>query len=436
MDTLLAMPSQTVASAMSRIDRLDLRHLALTAILCVMLGGLFPTLVAHYGHGVDYAVWISLWVLLATFWVELPMFQLLRPAAPLVGWLMFYICWGIMAAAYPIFDEGYRLAFRFGSVAAAMTVVTSRPGRLQMFANAAQWVVVINLAVTVLLMVRPEYQGFAAFSSLNIDPESYRFAGMWGNANQAGLVALMVLVLSRWASRWQGRIGRLSGLAIIYLTASRTATWILVVLALVYLAFAATRRAQLNALALAVVLAIGGFFALKYTGASVDTLVAANPTIARVLDVTEARTEEAGGGSRRQVLVEWLRLIPAEPWYGYGLYTLFGGESSEAVARPGFPTVGPHNLYVGIFLDVGAVGLLSFLGIIILQLRTIRRLPLVPGARQALFAFCLVVLVFANFNHDMLTDYVGWIAFSLMFLLPASPALAGQRFGAPTIDRR
>ena len=430
------MGSRSFPSALPRFDWLELRQLLLTAILCVMLGGLFPTLVANFGHAVDYVVWILLWALLASFWVELPMFRLLRPAVPLIAWLMFYICWGIMAAAYPIFDEGYRLAFRFGSVAAAMAVVTSSPGRLRVFANAAQWVLVINLGVTVLLMVRPEYQGLSVFSSLNIDPESYRFAGMWGNANQAGLVALMVLVLSRWASPWQGRFGRLSGVAIIYLTASRTASWILVALTLAYLGFAATRKIQLNALALALVLAIGGFFALKATGTTMDMLVTDNPTIARVLDVTESATIEAGGGSRRQVLGEWLRLVPAEPWYGYGLYTLFGGESSEAVKRPGFPTVGPHNLYLGIFLDVGAVGLVAFLGIIILQLATIRRLPLVPGARQALFAFFFVVLVFANFNHNMLTDYVGWIAFSLMFLLPASPALADQRFGTPTLDRR
>jgi O-antigen ligase len=317
-----------------------------------------------------------------------------------------------------------------------MTVVTSRPGRLRVFANAVQWVLVINLAVTVLLMVRPEYQGLMAFSGLDIDAESDRFAGMWGNANQAGLVSLMVLVLSRWASRWHGRIGRLCGLTIIYLTASRTATWILVTLLVLYLGFAASRKVRLNALALALTLAAGAFFALRVTGNSLESLAAGNPNIARVLDVTEAKNEEAGMGSRRQVFVKWLGMVPSEPWYGFGLYTLNGGDSPEAPVRPELPSYGPHNLYLGIVLDVGWVGLASFLGVVLYQLMVIRRTWLVPASRHAMFALCLVVLVFSNFNHNMLTEYAGWIGFSLMFLLPSSPALEGQRYGDPTIDRR
>jgi O-antigen ligase len=155
--------------------------------------------------------------------------------------------------------------------------------------------------------------------------------------------------------------------------------------------------------------------------------VAHNPTLARVLDVSESRTVESGGGSRLDVLKDWLKLVPAEPWYGYGLYTLFGGESAEAVARPGFPLHGPHNLYLGIFLDTGCVGLLSFLAVIAYQLNRIRRVPLPSSDRQALFAFCFILLVFSNFNHDMLTDYGGWIGYSLLFLLASSPALAGER---------
>jgi len=237
----------------------------------------------------------------------------------------------------------------------------------------------------------------------------------------------VILVLSRWASPWQARIGQVCGLAIIYLTESRTATWISVTLAVLYVLFAASRRVRLNLLAAILVLAAVALFALRSSGTSLEAVVANNPTLSRVLDVSESRTEQAGGGSRLTVVKDWLRLVPSEPWYGYGLYTMYGGESSESVPRPGFPVVGPHNLYLGILLDVGFGGLLSFLAVIGFQLRRIRRLPLVPAARHVLFAFCLIILVFSNFNHDMLTDYAGWIAYSLLFLLPASEALAADR---------
>jgi O-antigen ligase len=332
-----------------------------------------------------------------------------------------------MAAPYPIFDQGYRLAFRFISILAAMAVVTSRPSRLRLFADTAQWVLAANLAVTILLLWRPEYQQLPFFTNLNVDVESDRFAGLWGNANQAGLVSLVILVLSHWASRPQARIGQLCGLLIIYLTASRTAIWILVALATLYLVFRASPRFRLNALLLAVVLAMGGFFALKASGRSLESLVENSPTISRVLDVSESRTEAAGQGSRLQVLKTWVRMLPSEPWYGFGLYTLYGGESSESVTRPGFPTVGPHNLYLGILLDVGLLGLVSFLGLLLLQLDRLYRAPLTASARQVLFALAFILLVFSNFNHDMLSDYPGWMAYSLFFLLPAAPALAAQR---------
>jgi O-antigen ligase len=423
-------------SLMAAFDQLDLRHAVLTAILCIMLGGVFPAFVLIFGHAADYAVWILLWVLLASFWLEQPLPRLLRPAAPLLAWLACYIGWGIMAADYAIFTEGYRLAFRFGSIAAAMAVVTSRPDRLRRFANAMQWVLLLNLAVTVLLMTWPEYQSNPFFAKLNVDVEADRFAGMWGNANQAGLVSLMVLVLSHWAAPLRARLGQICGLLIIYLTASRTATWISVALAVIYLLFGASRRFRLNALTAIVVLCLGALFALKAGGTTLESVVQDNPTLARVLDVSERKTEEAGHGSRMQVLQDWLRLVPAEPWYGYGLYTLYGGESTESVKRPGFPVYGPHNLYLGIFLDVGLAGLLSFLAVLALQLNRVRRAPLLPSTRKVMFAFCFIIVVFSNFNHDMLTDYAGWIAYSLLFLLPASGALAPERLGPDAGDWR
>jgi len=178
------------------------------------------------------------------------------------------------------------------------------------------------------------------------------------------------------------------------------------------------------------VLGLGGIYALQTTGTDLGAWIASDQTLARVLDVTESKTTAEGGGSRVNVLKDWLGKVPAEPWYGYGLYTFNGGEAVEVpVQRPEFPIIGPHNLYLGIFLDVGIVGLLSFLGLIVYQLNVIRRSPLVPSTRNALFAFCLILLVFSNFNHNMLSDYSGWIGYALMFMLPYSPALASFRNG-------
>lgn len=409
-------------------DWVELRMWILTLILCAMLGGVIPPFIVFFGQTAGYCVWIVLWALVASLWMRLPLRRLLRPVLPLVLWMAFYICWGFMAAGYPIFTEAYRLAFRFASITAAVAVVTSSPGRLRVFATAAQWVLVVNLAITLLLMWWPEYQSQPFLSALNVDVESDRFAGMWGNANVAGLVSLLILVLSHWASPIQARIGQACGLAIIYLTESRTATYIAVALALIYLAFAASRKVRLRALVAALVAGVALFAVFEASGKSMAGLISESSSLSRVTDISESKTSGPGGESRLTVLKEWMKMVPQEPWYRYGLYTFYGGESVEVTPRPGFPIVGPHNLYLAILIDAGVVGFLSFLAVILFQLRAIWRAPLTPSARQMMFALCFVLLVFSNFNHNMVTDFPGWIGYPLMFLLATSPALAGERF--------
>jgi O-antigen ligase len=423
------MTTQSPASFLSAFDSWDLRYRVLVSLVCIMLSGAFPSLITIFGPSVDTMIWMLILALLGSFWMESPLLSLLRPVAPLVIWMLLYICWGIMAAGYPVFEQGYRFAFLFLAMTSAMAVVTSTPQRLRVFCNAAQWTLVINLAVTLLLMNRPEYQQDPFFMRLNVDVDSDRFAGLWGNANVAGLVSLVILVMSRWASRVNAWIGVVCGLLIIYFTASRTAIWILLGLAPIYLIFLATRKARLNALWIILVLVVCGFFTFGTSTSRIGSALASNPTIARVLDVTESHTKEEGGESRLDVLKLWLDKLPTEPWYGYGLYTFNGGGVGDVkVARPEFPIVGPHNLYLGIYLDVGFLGLLTFLWVIIFQLNAVRRTHLKPSARRTLFALCVILLVFSNFNHNMLSDYPGWIGFALMFLLPSSPALASQRF--------
>jgi O-antigen ligase len=420
---MTALPATAILAV---FDRYELRNLALTTIVILMLGGVFPSLVASGGPALDTLFWVVLLGLVASFWLELPMPRLLRPVLPFSAWLLFYLAWGTLAAPYPILDEAVRMGIKFFTLIMAMAVVTSTPHRLRVFANGAQLLLLVNLAVTVLLITRPEYQQHPFFAKMGVEAAD-RFAGLWGNANAAGLTTLVVLTITRWASPRMALVGRLCGPLIIYLTESRTATWLLVAMVVFYLAFLARARVRLRALVLLLALAAGALYTLNSTGSSLAALAESNPGLARILDVTESRTTEAGGQSRLEVLKDWLGKVPGEPWYGYGLYTFFGGESDKAVPRPGFPTVGPHNQYLAIFLDIGGLGLVSYLAILALQLAAIRRARLVPGAGHMLYALFFTLLCISNFSHNMLTDYTGWEALPLLFLLPASPALAADR---------
>ncbi|WLT30169.1 O-antigen ligase [Geothrix sp. PMB-07] len=392
-------------------------------ILTIMIEGALPSIIYVSSRNTLWLVWAIFFTCIIILGLQLWLPRLIRPALPLVAWLTIYICWGTLAAPYPILASGLRLWFRFLCIIGAMAIVTSHPRRFRFFANATQWGLLGNLLVTMWLISFPEYQQHPFFLRINATLGSDRFAGLWGNANEAGLAALFLLVLSFWASRWIAWLGRISGVLIIYLTASRTAFWIAIMLALLYLIFAASKKRKVQAVLVATVLLLFGVGFLSSSKGGGFSFIKESPTLSRVLDLSESKTRERGEESRMDLAKQWLPFIAREPWYGYGLYSAEGDESKETLTRRGFPGQGTHNLYMALFVDAGWVGLLTFLATIAFHISRTRQQPLEPSVHRMLFALCFILLAFSLANHQMLTDFTGWIGFSLLFLLPMSPAL-------------
>lgn len=401
-------------------EKTGLSEWALVGLLACMMGGLFPTVIVLYSQNAVWAIWGLFWVFITLTSLRVRVGESLRPIIPFIAWMACFVAWGSLVATYPIFDEMYRLVFRFTSVAVSLSLVVSSRRRLRMLADGAQAALLMNLGVTLFLLWFPSYQGQGVFAKLSIEADSDRFAGMWGNANHAGLICLIILALSRWSTPWVAVVGRISGLLIIYLTASRTAFLITGSLLLAYLAFFATGKERLKALAVTGVLAVGLFAYISLVGErDFMTRLAENPVIARVTDLSESRTKARHQESRLDLLLRWVPKVASGPWYGYGLYSMGGSESKEIGFRPGFPDQGTHNLYMGILVDVGWVGLVTFLGLVGRQIWRILQLRLEPVDKRAILALAFIVLVFGFANHNMLTDYPGWIAYPLLFHLPS-----------------
>src|ERR1035438_304685 len=245
-------------SDQTRDGRVTPVYFGLVVILSIMLGGALPSVLYVFSRNALWVIWVIFLLFIIILSLQLWLPRLILPALPLVAWLTVYVCWGILAAPYPIFISGFRLWFRFLCIIAAMAIVTSHPRRWALFANATQWVLVVNLLVTAWLMTYPEYQQHPLFLRLDATLESDRFAGMWGNANEAGLAALFIMVLSHWAKRWIAWIGRISGVTVIFLTASRTANWIAVTLTMRYFLFVSSKKSKLQAVLFAVTLILVG----------------------------------------------------------------------------------------------------------------------------------------------------------------------------------
>ncbi len=418
-------------------DRLGFSFTFMVVLLALMLGGVFPAAVVLFSPTVVWLIWGVWWILIVDMARRIPILPLLKSLRPLFLWMLAYIVWGTMAATYPIFEESYRLAFRFGSVAIALAFMTASPRALNLFANAAQWVLLLNVIAIILLAIFPQYQSLSIFTTLNVEIDSDRFSGLWLNANQAGLVTLIILSFSHWATRWIKIMGRICGGVIIFLTASRTANFITLGLIVLFILFKASRKVQFRAAMVAATLIVGASFYVQFSSLDVVSLASKSEILMRVTDLSESKARANGDGSRVDLAKSWIPIIAAEPWYGYGLYTMNGGRSHEAGVRPGFPEHGPHNLYLGIIVDVGYLGLISFLLIVAWQLFRTFQAPIDPAAQWWLFVLPFVTLIFSVANHNMVTDYPGWTAFSMIFLLPFNPAVRlGNPASSPEIAER
>jgi len=127
------------------------------------------------------------------------------------------------------------------------------------------------------------------------------------------------------------------------------------------------------------------------------------------------------------LLKSWLPIAARAPWYGYGLGAMSGYRAPRGEPRKELNDVGTHNTYLGIWIDVGPVGLLAFLIVFLGYISKYFTYRFVPRVRWALLSLMLCNVVILTVSHNHLFCAEGLIAFSLFFLLPTCPALASSR---------
>ena len=411
--------------------RLHHHYIVFAALMALMLGGGFQV-ISSLSRTSLWIVWGITWFLIYKLGHKLPMSRLLRPVMPLLIWIFVYYIWGTIVSPIPVMAEGIKMAFYLVTIASGLAIVTSNPARLTVFANFAQWAVVGNLVVTLLLINIPEFQAlFIKADLVHAEGQlsSDRFSGLWGNANAAGFVSLLALTLSAWSNQKIAWLGRFCGIVLIYLTVSRTANWLLFAILTFYLFIVVNERTRILILAFFIFGAIIGSMILVLDKNIFDLIaqIMDNPEIARLLDLSESETRAKGYESRFDVLVRWLPVIESGPWYGYGLNAMAGGGSQGIIFRTDIPYMGVHNLYIGILLDAGLIGVLSFLLVLGYQLFKLARIRFQFLAKWGVFSLYFVVLIFSLFNHNMLSSMDGMIAYVLLFILPTCPALARLR---------
>lgn len=406
-------------------------HWYLLVLLVVpMWSGALPIIGEYFGLGLR-GLWLAFCLLLFLIARTLPLHRLLYPMWPYLAWLFAYLVLGLLVSPNRTLPLALTIGFYTLVFSAFISIVTSQPSMLKLFANSAQWVLLINVAFLVLVVYHPDLQSISApdpMASEVYDVAKERFAGLWGNPNMAGYVCIISMLLSVWATPWLAWLGRFSGVAIIYFSASRKASVLLVLILLLNMVIVQRRNVKawvlLGVGALAVMLML--VFGDRLMGRSVSHL-ASDRKISRIIDFSEKDTE---GGTRVDLLKTWLPIAARAPWYGYGLGAMGGSQPRSRTPRKELDETGTHNTYLGIWVDVGPFGLLAFLFVFLRYIYQCITSRFTPRVRWALLSLMICNVLILTVSHSHLFCAEGIIAFALFFLLPTSPALQASRLGS------
>jgi O-antigen ligase len=396
----------------------------------ILAGALGPLSLIH--RSATWAVWGCIIVLIFLARKELPLVRLLLPVLPYMLWLCFYLIWGLIVS--PNTDLGFaaKLLVTTTILALSMAILTANPNHLRIFANCAQFAVVANLLLWLLIPWSAQISALILKIAGRTDPDFSgfsRYGGMLGNPNMLGYICIVTTILSVLAVPWIAWMGRLSCLPLLYLGASRKSTMLYLAIILIYVMV--VQRRSFKFWVTAAVLALSSVLVLVLSdGLTAKSHSATdNPVISRIMDLQEKDTDQRGGMTRADLLQHWISTLRDEPWYGYGLRAMVGRvydeEHPEKVLVKGPYSMGAHNTYLGVWVEVGPVGFFAFLLLLFHYSRRCLFNGGDPITKWVLISFLVVNLAFLFVSHSHLFSFEGMACFTLFFLLPSSSGLWG-----------
>jgi O-antigen ligase len=407
------------------------RVVFLSILMTIILSGAFGILPIIHPSG-TWVIWACIFIIIVLSVRELPLGHLLLPFMPYFLWLCFYLIWGLIVS--PLTDVAFviKTVVTTMVLATCLAILTAKPQYLRTFANCAQFSVVANLLLWALM---PWSSGVTNLimklaNQTDIDMLGfYRYGGMVGNANMLGYICLIATIVSVLAVPWIAWMGRLACLPLLYLSASRKSSMMFLVILLLYVFIVQRRNVKFWITAVVLVVSSTMLLFLNDGLRAKSQSTAEDPAIARILDLQEKDSTLRGEETRVDLFHNWVTALRDEPWYGYGLQmmsgTLYVENHPEIVLMKGPYPTGTHNTYLGIWVDVGPVGFIAFILMMLHYARRCLFSDADPIAKWILVSFLAVNLTFLMVSHNHLFSFEGKVAFALFFLLPSSVGLMG-----------
>ncbi len=342
-------------------------------------------------------------------------------ARVLLIWFVCYGIWGIVVSPVPVASIFLRDLIRFVTIAIALSVITDDPKSLRLLAKLAPLVIVLNLLISLSIKDSLPYTNFLIGDNLaHADAQTRidRYAGLWGNANEAGLNVLVLLVVSFFSFGWLTLSGLLAAPWMIYLTASRTTTYLFLLLTSAYI-IRVRRLRWIAGIVVVIAFMLVAFDVVPLP--EIASLEDSKGRFARVFDPTESKT--VNGTSRYETAVAWIPAIMSKLWTGYGYDAMSGAGSVNVVTRSDVPYLGTHNMYIGTVADAGILGGISYILLLIIGIWRAFRSRLTGVRRTTGFALLSIVVICSMTHHSLEASIDGQTLLLLCFLVPQCRAL-------------
>jgi hypothetical protein len=347
--------------------------------------------------------------------------------APYLVWVLFYLLWGTLASPAPEYIIGQVQTLIIRNLAFMMMIALAIVDRTDVnrLANYFQLAAVLNMLVSLWSTNDPDVM--FALQGVNEDQsfDDLRPAGLWGNPNTAAYIWLFFTMMSYWASpgyRWSGRVAAVVG---IFLSASRSGMYLLI-LCLLLMAFFSLRKLTYHPLHIAVIgfstaLLVGLFWTNAFAPSEVETDETTAWKINRLLDFKEENTTNKE--TRLDLAMLYYHRAMEAPWYGYGVFRFYG--SGRYPLHLNTHNLGSHNSYLVVVGETGIFGCVVYIWCVAMGLR---RLFLPGMVFQERFMFSLiwmVYLIFSMVRHTQFVSINSMFMSGIMYHVPIVLSLTG-----------
>jgi O-antigen ligase len=357
--------------------------------------------------------------------------KLLAPISPYLYWLLIYGAWATLVSPFisVVFGDIVRLMFRNLLFLTAAAVAFSDAQNFQRFARFIQIGVIINCAISVTQLNDPQFAldlarmlGEKTYTNNNVRP-----GGLWINPDEAAfanLMALLIIGTERTPLAW---IARCAAVYSIYVSASRTGSYILLIFFLAFLAFQLSQRAfsfkrmtiLVNVLAVAYLIFLG----LYYTDNLPTYDHSQDFALSRILDVQESNTDYTRGDLTYAVFQVALNA----PWHGYGTLGLQDADASQLYFQRALPGLGAHNIFLAIWGEAGILGLFGYLIALGVGASRVLRAKLAPTHRLIAGLMWMAYLIRGLTWHGQLTSGMGILCVAALYCYPVLMELRDDR---------